>query len=238
MVSLFPSLSFSSLLPSALYTRRPACGVPNVNRIVGGTVVRINKYPWTAQLITNGFLFCGGALINDRYVLTAAHCVLGQKASSLSVRLLQLNRSSKNSGIMRSVASLNVHKKYNTDTLVNDIALIKLNKPIALKDPIRPVCLPSLRRQNFDFKEVCLKLFLPFFLSKFVYFFQIQGIVAGWGLTTQDGSVSSVLLEVTVPIITNTQCRATSYKSMIVSTMLCAGLVEKGGKDACQVRKK
>lgn len=68
-------------------------------------------------------------------------------------------------------------------------------------------------------------------------FFQLQGIVAGWGLTTQDGTVSSVLREVAVPIITNAQCRATSYKSMIVSTMLCAGYVNNGGKDACQVRK-
>ncbi|XP_011180303.1 trypsin-1 [Zeugodacus cucurbitae] len=190
-----------------------SCGVPNVNRIVGGSVVRINKYPWTAQLLMNGFLFCGGALINDRYIATAAHCVMGQRASSISVRLLQLNRASKSTGFSRNAVELIMHQKYNTNTLVNDIALIKLNKPIPLKDPIRPVCLPTLRRQNYDFKE---------------------GIVAGWGLTTQDGSVSSVLREVTVPIITNAQCRATSYKSMIVSTMLCAGLVEKGGKDACQ----
>ncbi|XP_012155514.2 trypsin-1 [Ceratitis capitata] len=190
-----------------------ACGVPNVNRIVGGTAVRSNKYPWTAQLLTKGFLFCGGALINDRYVLTAAHCVMGQRASSISVRVLQINRATTKTGITRNAAALIMHEKYNTNTLVNDIALVKLNKPVELKDPIRPVCLPNIRRQNFDFKE---------------------GIVAGWGLTSQDGSVSSILREVAVPIITNAQCRATAYKSMIVSTMLCAGVVGKGGKDACQ----
>ncbi|XP_054735898.1 trypsin-1 [Anastrepha obliqua] len=187
------------------------CGVPNVNRIIGGTVVRINKYPWTAQLIRDNFVYCGGTLINDRYVLTAAHCVKGQNVKRISVRLLQLGRST-NMGIMRRAVALVTHKKYNDNTLVNDIALVKLSKPIALKDPIRPVCLPN-PNQNFDFKE---------------------GVIAGWGLTSQDGDISSVLQEVTVPIITNAQCRNTSYKTMIVNTMLCAGLVEEGGKDACQ----
>uniref|UniRef100_A0A0K8TZL4 Transmembrane protease serine 3 n=1 Tax=Bactrocera latifrons TaxID=174628 RepID=A0A0K8TZL4_BACLA len=189
------------------------CGVPNENRIVGGTVVQTNKYPWTAQILMRGFLYCGGTLINNLYVLTAAHCVTGQKVMTTTVRLLQTNRSPKNMGIMRSAVSFAIHKKYNTDTLIHDIALIELNKPVPLKDPIRPACLPRSRTHNFDFKEA---------------------IVAGWGLTTQDGSVSSVLREVTVPIITNAQCRATSYKSMIKATMLCAGHVGEGGKDACQ----
>lgn len=57
---------------------------------------------------------------------------------------------------MRSAAAFIIHKKYNTDTLVNDIALIELNKPIPLKDTIRPACLPSSRAHNFDFKEVCV----------------------------------------------------------------------------------
>ncbi|XP_067612941.1 trypsin-1 [Eurosta solidaginis] len=189
------------------------CGVPNVNRIVGGTVVPFNKYPWTAQLLKGDLVYCGGTLINDRYVLTAAHCIYGQSAKSLSVRLLQLNRSTNNMGITRRVKSLLMHSKYNVHTLVNDIALVGMYKPIELFDPMRPVCLPSRWNQNFDFKE---------------------GVVAGWGLTSEDGMASSVLREVAVPIITNTQCRATSYKSMITDTMLCAGLVEKGGKDACQ----
>lgn len=95
-------------------------------------------------------------MINDRYVLTAAHCVKGQKVGATTVRLLQLNRSTKSMGIMRSAAAFIIHKKYNTDTLVNDIALIELNKPIPLKDTIRPACLPSSRAHNFDFKEVCV----------------------------------------------------------------------------------
>ncbi|XP_037952666.1 trypsin-1 [Teleopsis dalmanni] len=189
------------------------CGVPNVNRIVGGARVRTNKYPWIAQLIRDSFLFCGGTLINDRYVLTAAHCLYNMDTSSISVRLLQLDRSSTDLGIMRKVIYTIIHAQYNPITLVHDIALLKLNAPVVLAEDMRPVCLPSSANQNFDFK---------------------QSIVAGWGLTKEGGLTSSVLREVKVPIITNAQCRATSYKSMIVDTMLCAGLVKDGGKDACQ----
>ncbi|KAH8391476.1 hypothetical protein KR200_000732 [Drosophila serrata] len=189
------------------------CGVPNVNRIVGGSQVRTNKYPWIAQIIRGTFLFCGGTLINDRYVLTAAHCVHGMDMRGVSVRLLQLDRSSTHLGITRSVAFAHAHVGYDPVSLVHDIALLRLDQPIPLVDPIRPACLPSNWLQNFDFQKA---------------------IVAGWGLSQEGGSTSSVLQEVVVPIITNAQCRATSYRSMIVDTMMCAGYVQTGGKDACQ----
>lgn len=191
-----------------------ACGVPNANRIVGGIQVRTNKYPWIAQIIRGSFLFCGGTLINDRYVLTAAHCVHEMDMSGVSVRLLQLDRSSTHTGITRAVAFAHAHAGYDPVRLVHDIALLRLDQPVPLVQSMRPVCLPSSRTQPFDYQKA---------------------IVAGWGLSTEGGSTSSVLQETVVPIITNAQCRATSYKSMIVDTMLCAGYVQTGGQDACQV---
>ncbi|XP_030385919.1 trypsin-1 [Scaptodrosophila lebanonensis] len=189
------------------------CGVPNVNRIVGGTQVRTNKYPWIAQMIRGTLLFCGGTLINDRYVLTAAHCTDGMDMSRVFVRLLQLDRSHTHLGVTRSVAFAHQHADYNRVSLVHDIALLRLSQPVPLFNDMRPVCLPSSYYQQFDFRPA---------------------VVAGWGLTRESGSTSSVLQEVTVPIITNAQCRATSYSTMIVDTMLCAGFVKEGGKDACQ----
>ena len=44
------------------------------NRITGGSPAARGQFPWQVALIINGASFCGGSLIIDRWVLTAAHC--------------------------------------------------------------------------------------------------------------------------------------------------------------------
>lgn len=62
-----------------------------------------------------------------------------------------------------------------------------------------------------------------------------KGIVTGWGVTRESGTVSSKLLEVTIPIMSNKECRSTRYSpERITDNMMCAGYVT-GGKDSCQV---
>ncbi|KAH8248922.1 hypothetical protein KR032_004314 [Drosophila birchii] len=190
------------------------CGTPNVNRIVGGQQVRSNKYPWTAQLVKGRHyprLFCGGSLINDRYVLTAAHCVHGNR-DQITIRLLQIDRSSRDPGIVRKVVKTTIHPNYDPNRIVNDVALLKLESPVPLTGNMRPVCLPEANH-NFDGKTA---------------------VVAGWGLIKEGGVTSNYLQEVNVPVISNQQCRQTRYKDKIAEVMLCAGLVQQGGKDACQ----
>lgn len=51
------------------------CGVKTVDRIVGGQPALPYEWPWQVGLATAGSLFCGGSLISNQYVLTAAHCV-------------------------------------------------------------------------------------------------------------------------------------------------------------------
>lgn len=52
------------------------CGVRGRNnRIVGGKETSANQYPWMVGLYRNNRLYCGGALISNKHVLTAAHCI-------------------------------------------------------------------------------------------------------------------------------------------------------------------
>lgn len=63
----------------------------------------------------------------------------------------------------------------------------------------------------------------------------LNGTVTGWGATAESGAISQTLQEVTVPILSNADCRATKYPSQrITDNMLCAGYQE-GSKDSCQV---
>lgn len=63
----------------------------------------------------------------------------------------------------------------------------------------------------------------------------MDGLVTGWGATKSGGSTANVLQEVTVPIMSNEECKKTAYgDKRILPNMLCAGHPE-GGKDSCQV---
>lgn len=72
---------------------KSGCGIVNKkHRIVGGHETVVNQYPWMGLMQYNGRFYCGCSLINDRYVLTAAHCVQGFQARRISVVLLDHNR--------------------------------------------------------------------------------------------------------------------------------------------------
>ncbi|XP_035776168.1 trypsin-1-like [Anopheles albimanus] len=178
------------------------------SRIVGGEAADVKEYPWMAMLLYRGTFYCGGSLINDRYILTAAHCVLSFIPIQLQAKLYDVEQAEM---VTRAVAWLQGHERFNLDTFNNDIALVKLQQPVDTGGSFIPVCLPTAGRG---------------YASQ-------NGTVIGWG-KLGNGSLAHGLQKVVVPIISNAQCRKTSYRSSrITDNMLCAGYPD-GQKDACQ----
>ncbi|KAK7085178.1 Transmembrane protease serine 6 [Halocaridina rubra] len=206
------------------------CGPSNEVRIIGGTELKTqNKYPWMVRLTMfqdKGTFQCGGTLINDRYVLTAAHCVHDESLSkytkprNLKITLADHDQSSTEDdipGVTRDVAVAAVipHKKYDDRKFEYDIALLKLKKPLDLLEykEISAACLPRSASENFA---------------------GIKATVIGWGLTDySDGSSSPDILNiVNVPILEPGCNGYIPDKFKVKEHMLCTG-TRAGGKGAC-----
>jgi len=227
-----PPMGSSSEKPGAATTAAPApasptsassgckCGVKGTRRIVGGSETEINEYPWIARVTDpTESLYCGGTLINDQWILTAAHCMFkdtaGTQPTAASESLIVLGEHDLTITTESKIPKKNVkvsqiinHPSYNADNSDNDIALLKLAEKIDL-NVYTPACLPK-SSDNFEGQKA------------WVY---------GWGTTSSGGQTSDKLLEVQVPVVSNAVCKA-AMQNTITDAMLCAG--GEANKDGCQ----
>ncbi|XP_057659340.1 transmembrane protease serine 9-like [Diorhabda carinulata] len=186
--------------------------IPHLDgRIIGGEEANITDFPYQVSLRCLGAHKCGASIFHPSYVLTAAHCVEKGLAISYSIRAGS-NFVSKG-GTVINVCKVEIHENYTAETMVNDIAVLTLCSPITFSDSILPVTLASVTATPVIGK---------------------RGLVTGWGFTEEDGSITSSLKKVSVPIITNSRCQALYPDEKVTDDMICAGYIGTGGKDACQ----
>jgi hypothetical protein len=193
-------------------------GVRTYNqKITGGTAALISDFPWQIYFISGNFR-CGGSIINGNWILTAAHCTQDDAGtpipiSSMSVKVGANDPADPAQGKLYSVDKAIVHEAFDNQTLLNDIALLRLTDTISFTNatPINIITAD----------EVAEGATVPGILSW----------VTGWGLTQVSPEViPTALQKVQLPIVTNAQ--ASTVWSSIPATDVMAGFLN-GNKDAC-----
>ncbi|CAG9954531.1 unnamed protein product [Clonostachys rosea f. rosea IK726] len=153
--------------------------------------------------------YCGGTLMNEWTVLTAAHCLVGENAGSTQVRAGHRVRNT--GGVTVGVTSFWRHPKYNSTTTENDIALIELDEPI---EKTKNITYATLAAPKNDPKA------------------GLNVTVAGWGHTKEDGDLAVNLQKASFAVVARDECRK-KLKSPVTNDMFCAG-TPAGGIDSCQ----
>lgn len=216
------------------------CGVEATvsNRITGGEEAGLLQHPWSVLLINEKrrgrpALFCGGALINTKYVLTAAHCIYEERENELnriSVRLGEhrISQSTDCSATINNTCNQPVdimvvqkilHHNYHPQSLHNDIGLLKLARAVEYNSFVRPICLPHMTNLHFfDAQNVTFEL-------------------TGWGKTSnEDTELSDVKHIIRLDGVNNSYCNS-QYQSLkppksITEKQICAG--GNGVVDSCR----
>jgi PKD repeat protein len=175
---------------------RPATGDPA--RIINGSNADISRFPFQVALMQGSFQFCGGTLLNSKWVLTAAHCVIGVVPAETEILLGTENLGS--GGERVEVGAIRIHPDYAGGGDF-DVALLRLEESL-------------LWPRVFLQSDGQTSLSVP----------GDTATVIGWGQTEQ-GVGSSLLKEVRLAIITNKECEdiAGAFFGAIGPATICAG---------------
>ncbi|KAL1471390.1 hypothetical protein MTO96_039961, partial [Rhipicephalus appendiculatus] len=141
-------------MPPGLAQLATSCGLNFKTRIVGGTIAKPDDWTWMAALLrkADDDQFCGGALISDRYVITAAHCTQGLRPQNITVRLGEYDfKTNTTSRLPRdfNVSRIRQHPEFRKDTYQNDISLLRMSRRVRFTENIRPICLPKSPDESF-----------------------------------------------------------------------------------------
>ncbi|XP_059507155.1 mannan-binding lectin serine protease 1 [Stegostoma tigrinum] len=222
-------------LGTDLPTCQPVCGKPRIKpssiqpKIAQGRAVSKGALPWITMLSKNGIPFCGGSLIGQKWIITAAHCLHPpydpdnpnlsnfQHINVTSFKVIlgrqKTLRKEETEQVFRAKRIIS-HPCYNGSTFEFDIALLELPHKVTITDYVMPICLPENSFSTLRTDDMV--------------------IVSGWGKQFLH-SIPETLMEIEIPIVDHDKCKNvySQLGRQVTDDMICAGL-KQGGSDACQ----
>ncbi|GBP90121.1 Trypsin [Eumeta japonica] len=109
-------------------------------QIIGGRPSSVRRHPYQVSMVINRQSFCGGFIISRDYVITAAHCVQNTAPSGIRLRVGSTRRDA--GGRIVAVSNVTVHPQYGRPRFDNDVAVLRLARPLVLSAAVRPARLP------------------------------------------------------------------------------------------------
>ncbi|XP_055322491.1 trypsin-4-like [Sitodiplosis mosellana] len=181
-----------------------------IPKIVGGSASIIDENPWQVSLQYNNRHDCGGSIIGERWVLTAAHCIT-RNPGAYSVRVgSPLNQ---DGGSLIKVIRIVSHENYNADSMDFDFSLLRLAESLSFTDKIQSIALPNAYTAIED---------------------EAWSLVTGWGVTKNKYELNGVLREVILSLMNQDTCNEL-YEGEITERMICAGYDDENSlHDSCQ----
>ncbi|XP_077495836.1 trypsin alpha-4-like isoform X2 [Amblyomma americanum] len=204
----------TGLLPGEVGLNHKSCGIPSIDfRIVNGLAADIQRFPWVVFLQVRYRTIvtrCAGAILTSRHILTAGHCTIwtnNQRATSI---IMLYGAAKFFNGTKVGVKYFYRHEDFDFSTFKNDLAVLYVEKPFKLGPSTRTICLPQ-KPQSIVGETV---------------------VVAGWGVTVENGTGSPVLRYTTQVVWENNRCvQGLAGIGFYTPEQICA---YKKGSDACQ----
>ncbi|UXI17402.1 NFU1 iron-sulfur cluster scaffold [Sarcoptes scabiei] len=181
--------------------------------ILGGRPAKPGEFPYQVSLRKDGYHWCGGSILTSQWVLTAAHCTHRIIPSVFSVYYGSNHITE--GGLEVRVKSVYNHPLFNSKLYTNDIALLKLEKPLCLSKLAQPVTLSLEPDVPPGFNVT----------------------VTGWGYLKDGAGCYPELLQVAqIPVVEREVCKKLYARGNLHpnNDMFCAGDINKGGLDACK----
>lgn len=175
----------------------------------GGDDTPITDVPWQIEFDVNGQFNCGGSIISSRHIITAGHCVQGQTAARVSIRV---GSNQVGQGKSYKAAKIQAHPKFRADAngIDYDMAIVTLAQDLTFSDSVKAIGIVAATPNAGD-----------------------DALLSGWGETGPDHNYPRTLQSVHYPIISKAECKRLNGNNWPTTDRFICALQSGGGKGSC-----